>query len=327
MNRGARIVTVLLALVALSLSSCGGGGGGGSSASPYTGLATPAVITTSNADNIARQAFQGGDLGANAVIPLAPAGEIAAASPPAGPAALALVRTVSKTAMTAVRPPGAAEGPSLRAPFTESGVISDGLGGEARYTISGDDATGAFTGTFAFVNFRGDGGGIIEGTVSVSGTVTQDSIRIRFNFQSVQVVDMNGGSDVTAVGTVDLTASLVQVAETGTATLDLFLTDNFTLKTVWLSHVVVGTTVGTGYSDTTLSGLIYLHDYGYVEMETLTPFHYLTGNSYPSSGQFVVTGKDNKKVQLTVVDTTRFLLDVDTNGDDLWEVTAVVAYW
>jgi hypothetical protein len=229
--------------------------------------------------------------------------------------------------MTAVRPPGAAEGPSLRAPFTESGVIPDGLGGEARYTISGDDATGAFTGTFAFVNFHGDGGGIIVGTVSVSGTVTQDSIRIRFNFQSVQVVDMNGGSDVTAVGTVDLTASLVQVPETGAATLNLFFTDNITLKTVWMSDVVVGTTVGTGTSDVTLSGRIYLHDYGYVDVTTPIPFHYLDGSSFPSGGQMIVTGRNDHGVRLTVDSQTRYTLGVELDGDALYDELTVTLNW
>ena len=278
MKRETGIVSVLAIMVLLS--SCGGGGGS-SVSSPYTGLTSAAVITDNNADEIALAAFQGGDLGANAVVPFAPARDIAVRQPAAGPTPLSLVQTVSKAAMIAVRPPAAAEGPSLRAPFTESGVIPDGLGGEARYTISGDDVTGVFTGTFQFVNFHGDGGGIIVGNVSVSGTVTQNSIRILFNFQSVRVLD--GTEDVTAVGTVDLTASMVQVPETGTATLNLFFTDNITLKTVWMSNVVVGTTAGAGTSDVTLSGRIYLHDYGYVDVTTPIPFHYLDGSSFPSA--------------------------------------------
>lgn len=103
--------------------------------------------------------------------------------------------------------------------------------------------------------------------------------------------------------------------------------DNVTHKTLWLSNVTLVEIIGTGSIDATLSGRIYLHDYGYVDMTTVTPFHYLAGNSYPSGGQFVVAGKDNKKVQLTVVDPTRYQLDVDTNGDGAWEVTAVVMYW
>ena len=327
MNRGARIVTVLLVLVALSLSSCGGGGGSSSVSSPYTGITTAAVITDNNADEIALAAFQGGDLGANAMVLLAPVEGDAVRQPAARPTPLSLVQTVSKAAMIAVRPPAAAEGPSLRAPFTESGVIPDGLGGEARYTISGDNVTGVFTGTFQFVNFHGDGGGIIVGNVSVSGTVTQDSIRILFNFQSVQVVDVNGGSDVTAVGTVDLTASMVQVPETGAATLNLIFIDNITLKTVWMSNVVVGTTVGTGTSDVTLSGRIYLHDYGYVDVATPIPFHYLDGSSFPSGGQMIVTGMNDRGVRLTVDSQTQYTLGVELDGDALYDEVTVTLNW
>ncbi len=273
---------------------------------------------------------EGGDLGANAVVPFAPARDIAvlqpATSPTAArPTALVLVQAVSKAAMIAVRPPAAAEGPSPRAPFTESDVIPDGLGGEARYTISGDNVTGVFTGTFEFVDFHGDGGGIIAGNVSVSGTVTQDSIRILFNFQSVRVLD--GTEDVTAVGTVDLTASTVQVPETGTATLNLFFTDNITLKTVWMSNVVVGTTAGTGTTDVTLSGRIYLHDYGYVDVATPIPFHYSDGSSFPSGGRMTVTGRDAHGVRLTVDSETQYTLGVELDGDALYDELTVTLNW
>jgi len=324
MKREKGILSVLA--ITVLLSSCGGGGGS-SASSPYTGLTTAAVITDNNADEIALAAFQGGDLGANAMVLLAPAGGDAVRQPAARPTPLSLVQTVSKAARIAVRPPAAAEGPSLRAPFTESGVIPDGLGGEARYTISGDDVTGIFTGTFQFVNFHGDGGGIIMGNVSVSGTVAQDSIRILFNFQSVQVLDVNGGSDVTAVGTVDITASMVQVPETGAATLNLVFIDNITLKTVWMSNVVVGTTTGTGTSDVTLSGRIYLHDYGYVDVATPTPFHYLEGSSFPSGGQMTVTGRDDHGVRLTVDSPTQYTLGVELDGDALYDELTVTLNW
>jgi hypothetical protein len=322
MKREKGILSVLAIMVLLS--SCGGGGGS-SASSPYTGLTTAAVITDNNADEIALAAFQGGDLGANTVVPLAPAGDIAARQPAARQPALDLVQTVSKAARIAVRPPAAAEGPSPRVPFTESGVIPDGLGGEARYTISGDDVTGVFTGTFAFDNFHGDGGGIIVGTVSVSGTVAQSSIRILFNFQSVRIQD--GTEDVTAVGTVDLTANMDQVPETGAATLNLFFTDNITLKTVWMSNVVVGTTVGTGTSDVTLSGRIYLHDYGYVDVATPTPFHYLEGSSFPSGGRMTVTGRDDHGVRLTVDSPTQYTLGVELDGDALYDELTVTLNW
>jgi hypothetical protein len=325
MNREARIGTVLLVLVGLSLSSCGGGGGGGSSASPYTGLSTPAVVTAANADNIARQAFQGGDLGASTTLAPARSGDTRPAAE--RPIALTLVRFLSGAANAAFSSPGDVRAPAPRATVTVDNTLSDGMGGTAHFVLSVNDQTGAFTGTFVFTNFHGDGGGVINGPVAVSGIAGQVSMQILFDFQSVHVVDPVSGEDVTAFGTVNMAIDLGTGDITGGVTLNMIFVDNVTHKTLWLSNVTLVETIGTGSIDATLSGRIYLHDYGYVDMATVTPFHYLAGNSYPSGGQFVVTGKDNHKVQLTVVDPTQYQLDVDTNGDDLWEVTAVVMYW
>ena len=325
MKRGTGIVSVL-ALTVL-FSSCGGGGGGSSALSPYTGLTTAAVITDNNAEEIALTAFQGGDLGANAVVPFAPAGGAPVRQPAAGPAGLALVRTVSRAAMAALLPAAEAEGPSPRAPFTESGVIPDGMDGEARYTISGDDQTGVFTGTFEFVGFHGDGGGVIAGAVSVSGTVTQNSMHILFDFQSVQVVDAYGGTGVTAVGTVDMTASLDPATDTSTATLNLFLTDNVTGKSIWLADYHLATSVGAGYSDVALSGRIYLHDYGYVDIATPAPFRYPDGATYPSGGQMTVTGQAGRGVRMTADSPTQCTLDADLDGDGLYDELTVTVNW
>lgn len=323
MNRGARIVTVLLVLVALSLSSCGGGGGSPSASSPYTGITTAVVVTAGNADNIARQTLQGGDLGANATT-LAPArsGDVRTAAE--RPIALTLVRLLSEAATAALPVPSSAHAPVPRAVVTVDNTVSDGAGGIIHFVLSVNDQTGVFNGTFTFTNYHGESGGIINGPVAVSGyfdVQAQTITEILFNFKSVRIVD--GAEDVTAIGTVDL----VSGTGGGSAILDIVFVNNVSRKTLWLSNVTLVETIGIGYYDTTLSGRIYLHDYGYVGMTTLVPFHYLTGSSYPSSGQFVVTGNENRKVQLTVIDTTQYRLDVDTNGDGAWEVTADVKYW
>jgi len=313
MHRGARIVTVLSALVALSLSSCGGGGGG-SSASPYTGLATPAVITTSNADNIARQAFQGGDLGAN--VTLAPAHSDMASPVAARPAALTLVQILTKASTAALLSPSSA--PAPRAVVTIDNTETDGMGGSARYILSVNDQTGAFTGTIVFTNFHGDGGGAINGTVAVSGVVYNDDyIEIHIDFRSVSVVD--GTTDVTAQGTVYLTSG----TGGGQATLDLLFIDNGTGKTVWLSDYTVAVTDLGGATDVRVFGRIYLHDYGYVDVWTEAPFLYPALSTQPTSGAITVTGDNNCRARLTVVDAATYTveLDADGNGSYEWSVT------
>lgn len=317
-----RVLSVFSLLLLAGLSACGGGGGG-SSSSPYTGLSTPAVVTAANADNIARQAFQGGDLGASTTLAPARSGDTRPVAEQ--PIVLTLVRLLSGAANAAFSSPVAVRAPQPRSTVTDT--LFDGLGGRADYTLNVNDQTGAFTGTFVFTNFNGDGGGVINGPVAVSGIASQVSMQILFDFQSVHVVDPVSGEDVTAFGTASMAIDPGTGNVAGGVTLNIVFVDNVTHKTLWLSNVTLTANIGTGFSDVTLSGRIYLHDYGYLDMTTLVPFHYPTGNSYPSAGQFVVTGKDNHKVRLTVVDPTQYLLDVDTNGDDLWEVTAVVTRW
>jgi hypothetical protein len=320
MKRGTWVVSVLAIMVLLS--SCGGGGS--SASSPYTGLTTAAVITDNNADEIALAAFQGGDFGASTAA-LAPSRSGDAGASAEKPMALTFVRLLSGAANAAFSDRIALRGPVSRTMVTVDNTLSDGQGGSAHYTLSVNDQTGVFTGTFTFTNFHGDGGGIIDGTVAVTGVITEFSIQILFNFQSVQVVD--GASDVTANGTVNLTAGSDQAFDTGTATLNLFFTDNITGKTVWLSNVVAATAVGTGYSDVTLSGRIYLHDYGYVDIATPMPFHYLDGTTFPSGGQMTVTGNENKGVRLTVDSQTQYTLDVDSDGDGLYDDLTVTLNW
>ena len=318
MKRETGIVSVLAIMVLFS--SCGGGGGGSSVSSPYTGLTSAAVITDNNADEIALAAFQGGDLGANAVIPFAPARDVSGLQPAARPTALTLVQAVTEAAMIAVRPPAAAESPSPRAPFTESGVIPGGQGGEARYTISGDNVTGVFTGTFEFVNFRGDGGGIIVGNVSVSGTVTQNSIQILFDFRSVRIVD--GAEDITAIGTVDL----VSGASGDAAILNIVFVDNVSRKAVWLSNYSVAVTDLGATTEVRTFGRIYLHDYGYVDVWTETPFLYPALATQPTSGVITLTGSSNCRARLIVVDATTYTVELDADGNGSYEWTVTRAW-
>lgn len=198
MRHALAVITVLLLA---GISACGGGGGG-VAVSPYTGLTTPAAITASNADNIARQAFQGGDLGASTTLAPARSGDTPKAA--GKPMALTLVQFLSGAANAVFPGPAAVRAPQPRS--TETGRLYDGQGvGWADYTLNVNDPTGQFTGTFVFTNFHGDGGGVINGTVAVSGIASQVSLQILFNFQSVHVVDPVGGEDVTAFGTVNMT--------------------------------------------------------------------------------------------------------------------------
>jgi hypothetical protein len=311
------------ALFAAVVSGCGGGGGGTAS-TPYTGLTTPAVITDDSAGAVALAAFEGGDLGASTGVLLAPAGATNAAARGARPWAVTLVHASAKAAGAAVGLP-AGEGPSLRAVITVDNVIDDGQGGQASYTLSVNDATGAFTGSFAFANFHGDGGGVVNGNVAVSGAVTENGFRMLFDFQTVRITD--GTAEVDAIGTLNLALDLAGPAETGSATLNMVFRDSVTLETVWLSNLQMTDVAGTGHNDVTLSGRIYLFSYGYVDVATVVPFRYLDGATNPSSGQMTVTGDQNRGVRLTADSATGCTVEVDSDADGLYDDLSISLSW
>jgi hypothetical protein len=204
-----------------------------------------------------------------------------------------------------------------RAVVTESGTLSDGYGGSISYSLSVDDQTGAFTGSFTASNFHGDTGSTISGAMMVSGSynIAGGSFdHINFTLSSVTVMDTS--SSVTVTGTVHL---LNGNPATGTVT--LYLTDNVTGKTDWIDNFTVNVTEGVGYADVTLSGKIYLHEYGSVVISTSTPFHFLAGNTNPSSGTMIATGASNGRAKLTISNSTSYTVDVDANGDGTYETS------
>ena len=72
---------------------------------------------------------------------------------------------------------------------------------------------------------------------------------------------------------------------------------------------------------------LYHPDYGYGDVVTVTPFFIATGDTFPSSGQLVVTGAANSKARLTALSSTQFQVEVDADGDDIYETTVGPVDW
>lgn len=316
MKRFGLLVSVFLPFMLLA---CGGGGGGGtSSPSPYTGLTTPAVVTTANADNIALAAYEGVDMGATLVGPMSADGAEGTGSSAAGrPIYLTLVQNLKSAAEAALAGRGGTSAVSTRDLVPDSDTIYDGYGGSFSYSIMVDTQTGAFSGTFVFTNFRADGGGTISGSVYVSGTVNVNTgalIDIQFTFGTTTVTD--------GATTVSITGSIGMInGNPATVTINLYMNEQPSGKTVWLNNFTVNVTDGAGYVDVAISGRIYLPDYGYVDIATPTPLRYVGGNTNPSSGVMVLTGSSNGRIRLTAVSSTTYTVAVDADGNGIYETT------
>ncbi len=326
-----RMFFVFGAVFAVSLFIGCGGGGGGSSESPYTGLTSQASLTQDNVVDITTEAYRAGDLTASAVAPL---GEPGSGSPEAGnPRVIALVRMLRGIVGRVELAPVSASAP-LSVTRTEPLVVEtvsdtmfDGFGGSLSFTLSLNTDTGNFSGTFTFSNWHGDTGGEISGTTSVTGHFDQSTgefTRIRFTFQAVTMVD--GADSVTIKGTVELTISV----SSGNASVEIYLKDNVTEETVWVHAYNVVTTDGPDtnpadgipdYTDVYVSGTIFLHVYGYVDVFTPTPFRFNPGSVYPDSGVLQVDGSLGRSAQLVVISEVAgyfIQADLDANGSYEW---------
>ena len=289
-----------------------GGGGGGSSTSMYTGITSPAIVTDTNAEEIALQAYQAGDLSTSAVSLLGVSGNGHAAV--GSPNVLTLVRLLKEGADRMPVLPGTAvplNSSPLALPMTVvtiDNTIDDGQGGSITLHLSIDDQTGDFGGTFRFNDWHGDGGGLITGLANVSGSFDMTEgffTHIRFSFNPVTMED--GLDSVSIYGTVNLESDGFLSAS---ASMNIFLRDNTSLETVWISNYTMTLTEGPDadfdgepdYVDATVSGRVYLPYYGYVDAEasTPTPFRYYAGCSLPSSGVLLITGSGGRSARLVV---------------------------
>lgn len=326
-------------LAVFLLVGCGGGGGGGgSSASPYTGLTSQASLTQDNVVAITTQAYQAGNrtVFAAQVTPLAEPGPSEAGNS----RAVMLVRTlqdiVGNVEMPPVSPsrPSSDAGTAPLATETVSETISDGMGGSISLTLTLDTDTGDFFGTFSFSGWHGDVDSTISGTTSVTGhydEIAGEINQIRFTFHAVTMVD--GADSVTITGTMDLS----MMPPSGTATVEMYLEDNGTGKTVWLHAYTVTVNEGPDenpvdgipdYTDVTVSGRIYLHDYGCVDVSTPTPFRVYDGSANPASGVLQVEGSLGRSARLVVIDElTGYYVEADLEPDGVYEWTSITYPW
>ncbi len=313
------------------LAGCGGGGSDSASLT-YTGSTSQASIVDNNAEEIGIAAYQAGERSSNLTGPLGSSPELAAAG---SPRVVTLVRTLQSLADKMV--PEASNpvrsrstlAPKELVTITETGY--DDFGGSVTLSITADNVTGVFNGSFTFQNFHPDNNTVLSGGAAISGIVDVESgglVEIQFAFSSLSLTDTTGS--VTVAGTIELVTSPTS------ATINLVFRDNVTGKTVWIDNytmnIVEGPDVspvdGTAdYIEVTVSGRIYLHDYGYVDITTPSPLVINAEDLNPSSGTLLVTGGAGRSVRLVVVDATGFDLEADLEPDGVYEWTSPGHLW
>ena len=330
--------TILILALCLTVG-CGGGGGGGGSASElsYTGLTSQAAVDNNNAETIAIQVYQAGEMSSTLTAPMGDSATPAAAAH--SPKVVTLVRTLKSAAdraaaaragsASAMSQSGAA--PMAEVPYNETSY--DGFGGSLTVSAVLDDVTGYIHGTFAFQNWHADADTVISGTASISGYIDLDTFGLTEGQFSFASFTMSGaGWSVSVAGTVDLAND----PPPATATVNLVFRDNVRGKTVWIRDYTLTMVEGPDinldlipdYIEVSVSGRVYLHDYGYVDITTQDPLVIGAWEMNPSAGAMIFTGSAQRKIRFTVIDElTGFYVEADLEPDGFYEWTSVDHPW
>jgi hypothetical protein len=306
-------ISCVIVFGVISIIGTGGGGGdGGSVLNPitYTGLTTQAEITDANAEVLAAGAFGAGRTGSA----FSGTGAVETGTDETTISFRTLkVTQALKGALQQVDLSFVSGGPIIGATQSENGSVSGPCGGTVSYSVQYDDATGVFSGTFTFNSYC-DTGVVITGSATVSGTVdiallTFESIRFDFTNLSDGSSTLSGYIDIDFTGVSNIRVDF-----------DVLLKDNTTSKVYWVSNYIMYITIGSNYADVNISfGFYYDPDYGYVAVETPTPFRVYDTDIWPSSGVMIATGTGNTKAMLTAISNTQCQIDADLDGDDTYE--------
>ena len=337
-------VVIAAAITGLGIVGCGGGGGGAN----VTAAAAPTVTISASNQGKASRALTDGGQAFSSSQPFAAPGGAAAQSAVGSPvtqrtgvlpsmvreglvAAFGSHRTA--TIASATRP--AASASSSQA-CTVSGSISTTLN-DADNSLSvspGDslqltfdqcvESVGELTsGSLVFT--VGSVTSAASGNVQFSGSVAFVQMT---STSTTQTTSVNGSVDVAATITstsfqmaLDVGSDGLTVTSSAPGYLDTIVYEAGTGLTVTATDGAVAE------SDVTLNGSFTASSIGgRVLVTTVRPLRQLGSDDYPSSGQVVLTGAAGTHLRVTALDATDVQLDLDANGDGIYETSGVFAW-
>ena len=303
----------IVAFGLLSSIGCSGGGGGGgvSSGLNYTGVTSQAIIDENNANEIATGSLVGGEIGSNlSILGAVSENSNSTKSPLVFNIASYFLDVIYQIESSTIQSAG-----YLGAVVTESDSIAGSCGGSISTSLTADDQTGNFNGSLAFNNFC-EPDSSVNGVMTLSGNIDVTTGVINYIEMSFTNITMIAGQEsISLNGSMDfnLQSSPMRM------TMSFVFKDNNLNKTYKYENFVYEYTQGVGYEDMTLTGRYYDPDYGYVDIITESPLRINDTDLYPSTGTVTATGDSGTKARLSVLDSSSFIVEADTDGDGSYE--------
>ena len=310
-----RLISLIsfMAFGLVSFMGCSGGGGGGgvSSAINYTGVTSQAIIDENNAVDIATGSLVGGEIGSNLNI----LGAVSEKSNSIKSPRVFNIASYFQNVIYQIESATIQSAGYLGAIVSESDTIAGSCGGSFSITLTADDQTGNFNGSLTFNNFC-EPEFSVNGSMDISGNI--DVNMGQMNYFEMVFMDINmtsGQESISMNGSINFNMQ----ASPMRMTMSFILQDNNLNKTYRYENFVYEYAQGVGYEDITLTGRYYDHDYGYVDITTESPLRINEYDLWPSTGTVIATGNSGTKARLTVIDSSSFFVEADTDGDGSYD--------
>jgi len=311
------------------ITSCGGGGGGGGggvSGITYDGLITQATVSSTNANIIFSAVWNGGSSSGSASFL-----KVSSTKDLKANGMVALFKQMRDRAVSDVTDFAAQSNKIMSATQvneTHNGLVSGTL------TITGSIDPNTFTGslTMTYVNFNDGDGYTTDGTIlfRIDGFDTTHELITDGTMSFTLWRTRSTNSDISLTGSIRVQENFYDNSDTLTvnvdgrdnSTGDTFRFQNFVETDVYNDIILPSTDTET------ISGRVYVRQYGYVDVTTTTPLNYASVlQEYPDSGGLILlAGAGGSKAAVTPTSTLNVKIEVDADGDDSYEYTATYAW-
>lgn len=294
------------------LVACGGGGGdnaGGNSGITYTGPTSAANISGTNASTLAKTALFSNSTTSVSVFKSGTTNKTDSAI-------AAMIKTLghlprqinlNKSQLTQ----------SSRAVVAPATPIPGSCGGSYTYSFDVNETTGSFTGSLTFSAYCEDVNNVVNGVMTISGTVNVNTVELvsfSMTFNNLTINDAAVSMSFNGTMTVSMPSF-----NTTLFTMSMDAIDNSGVS-VRIENFAVQTIDNGTYETISTSGRFYHSQYGYVDISTLTPMNISLTGDYPYSGIILLTGVNNSRARVTFAAANNYVLEVDADGNGNFEL-------
>jgi hypothetical protein len=315
-GRAARLARgVVVAAGAAVLVACGGGGGGGITSAP-------AEITADNAERITAEVLRSIDIAAT----LGPVSTDATIGPGGSGGGGAQAQRLAGSSRRSIQRATTLEafGPDTFDCDVSGTVRISGDIADFDTLTAGDTINATFTSCNDGVGDVLSGGLRLVVVQAVVDDIDLGLFDVTFDATFTNLRITTDGETFAGDGTARLAIDTRQSPEEATISGDQFRftagSDEYRL-TDFAVTLLVNLPGQPGASSVTATGTLDSNDIdGRVDFVTVLPF-VTDGTEYPADGTLDILGADDARIRVNVVDAVNLELAVDTNGDDLTDVT------